>query len=286
MSKNTTPPSVEPLVFAVPATAPKTGALKGSRAIEALAVADTYKSLFHWAISNHLRSGGNKTASIVASDTNIFHSMVRQAHRPNEKAVHVRAFRGSKDGYLFFLPTGILWAFKKPLLFLPLERIMAISYTSVLQRTFNMMVEIDLGDDKTEELEFAMLDQEDYGKIDESYVRRHGLQDRSMAVQRKAKIELPENLREAKKKGGAGAAANEEEPDDGLTELQRAEQQLQDDEDEMEEDYEPDSAGESDDEGASSEEDEDDYEEGAGEEGDNDDNDDDGEEDDGEEDDV
>src|SRR5699024_11158653 len=104
------------------------------------------------------------------------------------------------DGYLFFLPNGILWGFKKPLLFIPLDRVAAVSYTSVLQRTFNMVVEVFVGDgEATEEVEFGMIDQADYEGIDESYVKRNRLQDRSMADARKAKLELAENMKGVKK---------------------------------------------------------------------------------------
>ncbi|TPX12933.1 uncharacterized protein E0L32_006578 [Thyridium curvatum] len=257
---------VEPFVFTVPSTGPKPGTVGGPGANTAASVSDTYSSLFNWALTNQMRSVGNRT-SIVASDAKVFHSMMRQSHRPNEKAVHVKAFRGSKDGYLFFLPAGILWGFKKPLLFIPLDRIAAVSYTSVLQRTFNMVVEVDLGDEQAEEVEFSMIDQEDYGVIDEKYVKRHALQDRSMADKRKAKRELAENAKDGKKKGEAGGEEGADggaagEPDDGLTELQRAEQALQDEEDEDEEDYDPGSDGDSDGSGTDSDEDDDDGGEG------------------------
>jgi hypothetical protein len=211
-----------------------------------------------------MRSAGNHSCQLVSSDPKVFHSVARQPHRPNEKAVHVKAFRGSKDGFLFFLPTGILWGFKKPLLFLPLDRIVAISYTNVLRTTFNIVVELDTdvsGDANgaiEKEIEFGMLDQEDYQGIDETYVRRHGLADRSMAEQRKAKRELAEN---SKKPGAGDEAAADQGEADGLTELERAqreaEQRLQDEEDEMEEDYDPGSEGESDGEGGSSEDEDD-----------------------------
>ncbi|CAK7204339.1 hypothetical protein SEUCBS139899_007094 [Sporothrix eucalyptigena] len=279
-----TPPTLpvaEPLVFTVSATAPKPGSVGGPSAGLAASVSDSYTTLFHWAIEGQLRSVGNpyladKNTIIVATDPKVFHSAARQSFRPTEKAVHVRAFRGSKDGYLFFLPTGILWGFKKPLLFLPLDRIVAVSYTNVLQRTFNIVVEVDIGgggdnDDGNEEVEFGMLDQEDYNGISESYVQRHRLQDRSMAERRKAKRELAENARGEKGAGGAesegGGGANGAQEDDGLTELQRAEQQLQDEEDEDEEDYDPGSDGDSDGSGSSSEEED---EDGDGEGGDDD----------------
>ena len=257
--------ALEPLVFTVPAIAPKPGSVGGASAAAAEAVSDTYDTLFDWALTTSLRAAGNKTCQLIASDPKVFHSAARQAYRPTEKAVHVKAFRGSKDGFLFFLPTGILWAFKKPLVFLPLDRIVAVSYTSVLQRTFNIVVEFERGDGEAEEIEFGMLDQEDYQGIDETYVKRHGLADRSMADQRKAKRQLAENAKKAPGGGAGGAegvAGGDGAEDDGLTELERAQQEaeqaLQDEEDEDEEDYDPGSDGESEGSGTSEEDDDDD----------------------------
>ncbi|KAI0385618.1 Rtt106-domain-containing protein [Hypomontagnella monticulosa] len=258
-------PIEEPLVFTVSAGAPKPGSIGGPNAGAASAVSDSYSTLFHWALNKCLQAAGNNV-QIVSADPSKFHSKVRQPHRPKEPAVHVKGFRGSKDGYLFFLENGILWGFKKPLLFIPLDKIAAISYTNVLQRTFNMVVEVFTGengdDEATDEVEFAMLDQEDYGGINQDYVMRHRLQDRSMADQRKAKRELAENAKGKKDADGEGDEANGHAGEDGMTELERAqmeaEQQLQDDEDEDEEDYDPGSEGESEGSGTSSEEDDDD----------------------------
>ncbi|KAG5979366.1 hypothetical protein E4U55_005244 [Claviceps digitariae] len=265
LASKTNPSVVEPLVFTVPATAPKEGILDGSEVAAAAAVSDTFKSLFHWAFQRRLRAAGNPI-DIVSADPSKFHSVVRQPQRPSEKAVHVSGFRGSKDGYLFFLENGILWGFKKPLILIPLNRIAAISYTNILQITFNMVVEVFSSSDgePNEEFEFGMLDQQDYGGIDD-FVKRNGLQDRSMAEQRKAKLQLAENR--TSKKGSDGSAH----PDDGAdttgdgdekTELEKAhleaEQQLQDDEDEDEEDYDPGSDSDSDGSGESSEDGEDD----------------------------
>lgn len=187
--------------------------------------------------------------------------------------MHVKAFRGSKDGFLFFLENGILWGFKKPLMFLPLDKIAAISYTNVLQRTFNMVAEVFTGEggdeDATEEIEFAMLDQEDYNGINVDYVTRHKLQDRSLADQRKAKRELIENIKGKKGAGEGEQDGNAGAGEDGMTELQRAqleaEQQLQDEEDEDEEDYDPGSDGASEGSGTSSDDDDDDDDDDAGE---------------------
>ncbi|KAM0481957.1 hypothetical protein ACHAPX_003291 [Trichoderma viride] len=260
-SKTAPPPSIEPLAFTVPATAPKQGTIGGSESGSAAAVSDTYKSLFHWAINQRLQAA-SAGVKIVSADPNKFHSMIRQPHRPNETAVHIGGFRGSKDGYLFFLENGIFWGFKKPLIFIPMNRIAAISYTSILQITFNMAVEVFTDEDgNTEELEFGMLDQQNYGGIDD-YVKTNRLQDRSMAEQRKGKLQLAEN-KAPKKKDGEGEDGDAEGADgagDGMTELERAhveaEQALQDEEDEDEEDYDPGSEGES--EGSGSDDDDDD----------------------------
>ncbi|KAG8164386.1 hypothetical protein KVR01_006304 [Diaporthe batatas] len=281
-TKSFPPADFEPLVFSVPATSPKPGVVGGYAAQTAAQVSDSYSSLMHWAISSQLQSVANATASIVSTDPRVFASALRQPHRPKEKAVHVRAHRGSKDGYLFFLPNGILWGFKKPLLFIPLDRVNAVSYVNVLQRTFNMVVEVDVShapqveqqqqaknggaDDEerplTEEIEFAMIDQEDYGTIDETYVRRHGLNNRSMAEGRKAKRQLRENARggdeEASGAAAAAAAANggEQQLGENLTQLALLGEDEDDEEDE--EDYDPGSEGESEGEGSSSEEEDDD----------------------------
>lgn len=277
-----TPPPPEPLVFTIPSTAPKPGSISGPLAASASAVSDDYKTLLDWALSTRLKAASNPL-KITYADEKLFHSTQRQAHRPDEKAVHVTAFRGSKDGYLFFLPRGILWGFKKPLLFIPHESIVAVSYTSVLQRTFNLSVEVDIsssssgpkneageegeGEEETQEFEFSMLDQEDFANID-AFVKRHGLQDRSMAEQRRAKRLNVNVVRdeqgnvvgsvEAGELERAGVEAGEE----GPGEVEGGE--LDDEDDEEEEDYDPGSEGESEGEGTSSSEEEEEGEGAAG----------------------
>ncbi|KAG0646036.1 Histone chaperone [Hyphodiscus hymeniophilus] len=244
-------PSPEPFVFTIPDSAPKPGSISGLEAASAQAVADDYRSLFDWAIKARLKSA----VRIVEADENLFHSVQRQPQRPNEKAVHVKAFRG------------------KPLLFLPHERIAAVSYTSVLQRTFNLSVEVDMSLPGTEveaqeEFEFSMLDQEDFAGIDE-FIKRHGLQDKSMAEQRKAK-RLNVNVVKDEEGNVVGIAE--------AGELEKAagelEQQEIDEEDEEEEDYDPGSEGDSEGEGSSSGEEDEDGGGGEVEEGDEEDEDD------------
>jgi hypothetical protein len=266
----------DPLVLTVPATGPKPEALSGRDLATANTVSDQHKTLFHFYINQQLKAAG-RGVTIVEGNPKIFSSAVKEAHRPNEPAVHVKAFRGSKDGYLYFLPNGILWGFKKPLLFLPKDQIVAISYVNVLQRTFNLAIEVDVRykqpdgtyEEEKEEFEFGMIDQEDFNGID-TYVKRHGLQDASMAEQRKAK-RLGINM--VKGEGGQKIDVGDS------SELLKAEQVLEEEGDEEDEgtegeDYDPGSEGESEGSGTSSEEEDGD---GGGDEEEEEDEDDDGE---------
>lgn len=159
------------------------------------------------------------------------------------------------QGYLFFLENGVVFGFKKPLAFFPFSNIDSISYTSVLQRTFNLVIAAaDSASAEVKEVEFSMLDQEDFAGID-AYVKRHGLNDASMAAQRRAKAYNVNKEKRAEANGDVENGAVEGDEVDVQTELQKAEQQLQDEEDEEEEDYEV-SGGESEGEGGSSEEEE------------------------------
>jgi hypothetical protein len=179
----------------------------------------------------------------------------------------------TREGYLFFLGPGILWAFKKPILFLPFHNIGSISYTSVLQRTFNLVVTArEKGTDEETEIEFAMVDQDDFAGID-AYVKRHGLNDASLAASRRAKTYNVNASRgaaaaaagaEKKEVKAEAVEANGAEDGAGETELQKAERMLQDQEDEMEEDYveEDEEEGSSDDESYAEGEEGDDGDEG------------------------
>jgi hypothetical protein len=167
-------------------------------------------------------------------------------------------------GYLFLLSTGILFAFKKPLLFFSFDTIDSVSYTSVLQRTFNLnvMARPNGGSEEdNQEFEFSMIDQADFSGID-TYIKRHGLQDASLADARRAKVY---NVNKATGEDQTTAeAAGEDE-----SELQKAQRELEDQEDEEEEDYDPGSE-DSEGSGSSSDEDDDEEEDGAGQESDED----------------
>ena len=234
------------LLWTVPDTVPKDGVFTGAHPFKA---DDTYRTILTSLLNDSLKPYKKRVIEPSEKD---FASQLAQAHRKGEKAYHVKSFRGSKDGFLFFLSNGIFWGFKKPLEFFAFDAIESVSYTSVLQRTFNLNIAIRQSKDvDIQEFEFSMIDQADFAGIDE-YVKRNQLQDASMAEQRRAK-KLNIN-------GVKGKEASQED-EDGEGELQKAAREAQDLEDEEEEDdenFDPGSEGESEGSGSSSEEDEED----------------------------
>ncbi|KAL4996822.1 histone chaperone rtt106 [Aspergillus recurvatus] len=248
------PPNGEPAAEAIMWTindGPAKAAFSGHGQQIGIGEGETAESLVRRVLNENLSH-----IQVVRPDAQEFASAMPEGHRKREKAYHVKAFRGSKEGYLFFLSTGIFFGYKKPLLFFAFENIDSISYTSVLQRTFNLnVVARALDSDETQEFEFSMIDQADYSGID-TYIKTHGLQDASLAEARRAKRY---NINGAKTEENVEADAQEPEE----SELQKAQRELEDQEEEEEEDYDPGSEGESEGSGSSSEEDSDDQDEDA-----------------------
>ncbi|KAH0170444.1 Rtt106-domain-containing protein, partial [Aureobasidium melanogenum] len=242
----------EQIVWTMPETAPaNVTAADGFKPLDV----DTYVTSTMRSLNACLQGHGK---NVIIPTEQEFASAIPQSHRKGEAAYHVKAHKGSKDGYLFFLSAGIVWAFKKPLALFTFENIESISYTSVLQRTFNIVITTmpDPVTGEKQDIEFSMLDQADFAGIDE-FVKRHNLNDASMAADRRAKkLNInPKPKTEATDGETAGAAGGDDD-DDEMTELQKAEQALQDQEDEEEEDYDPGSEGESEGSGSDSEEEE------------------------------
>ncbi|EEP77078.1 conserved hypothetical protein [Uncinocarpus reesii 1704] len=240
-------PVYETIVWTVPDGPPRTAFLgSGTPAMEGASLAETYSSYLQSALNEKL-----KHTKVICPSEKLFASAIPEPHRKGEKAFHVKAFRGSKEGYLFFLSTGIFFGFKKPLIFFAFDNIESVSYTSVLQRTFNLniLTRSSTNPDHTQEFELSMIDQADYPGID-SYIKNHSLQDASMAEARRAK-----NLNINGEKGETQEGHGGEEE----SELQKAQRELEDQEDEEEEDYDPGSDGDSDGSGSSSDEEDDNY---------------------------
>ncbi|KEF56437.1 uncharacterized protein A1O9_08018 [Exophiala aquamarina CBS 119918] len=232
-------PSAEPMIWTVLHGPVKTLTIH-STALSAIASqrAGSDDQIFEEALSFVL---SRHSVELTQPSTDEFASATPESHRKKETAYHVRAFRGSKDGFLFFLHNGIFFGFKKPLSFFAFENIESVSYTSVLQRTFNLNIAYREGGSAAEELpdiqeiEFSMLDQADFPGID-AYIKKHGLQDASLAESRRAtKVNTASNGKAAVAQAENGDGDDE----DGRTELEKAQQLLDDEEDEEEEDYDP-----------------------------------------------
>ncbi|PYH99168.1 putative negative regulator of DNA transposition [Aspergillus ellipticus CBS 707.79] len=252
-------PPVEAIVWTV-ADGPPKAAFSGTGKQLGTGDGETADKIVQQVLNDNLSQ-----TKVVRPDERQFVSAMPEAHRKGEKAYHVKAFRGSKEGYLFLLSTGILFGFKKPLVFFAFENVDSISYTSVLQRTFNLnVVARPTATDETQEFEFSMIDQADFSGID-TYIKKHGLQDASLAEARRAKRYNVNNVKTE------DDATNDAEGVEEESELQKAQRELEDEEDEDEEDYDPGSGGDTDGSGSSSDDDDDDDEDEDEEDGDMDD---------------
>ena len=233
------------ILWTVPDAIPKEGSYKG---LEPLELRSTYRATIIKLINDCLKK---YQKHVIEPSKDDFASQIVQAHRKGETAYHVKAFRGSKDGCLFLLSTGIIWGFKKPLEFFAFDAIESVSYTSVLQRTFNLNVAIRPSNEASiQEFEFSMIDQADFAGID-AYVKKHGLQDASMAEQRRAK-KLNINGTE-----GETTSEGDGEREGELEKATREAEDLEDEEEEEDENFDPGSEGESEGSGSSSEEEDD-----------------------------
>lgn len=284
-----------PAAFTIPDHAPpKTAA--GPALADPRYDPGTYAGLLRSLFDAHTRPG----VSVAAPSKEEFISAVPQPHRKGEPAFHVRAHRGTKEGYLWFLGGGVVWGFKKPLMVAEFVRIGSVSYTSITKRTFNLNIHIHPGagagggdagggeeqggDAEGGEVEFAMIDQADYSGID-AYIRKHRLNDASMAEMRRAvvyNVNKPKDDPTATTTTTGGAVDAEDgdgeagtgEAGTSVSDLQRALEQAEDEEEG--EDYDPGESGGESEEGSEDEDEEgeeegDDDSEGEGSEGDDDD---------------
>jgi len=161
-------------VFGVPDTLAKTAVADKSLKID---TSQPYKTLLTDVFKRFCK------VTVVEPSSSEFSSPIPQPGRPKETAYHAIAHRGAKEGFLYFLSTGILYGFKKPVVFFPLSAIREVTFTNVLQRTFNLVVSTE---DNVQGEEFGMIDQACFDGI-QNYAKKHSIQDASLSEQRKAK---------------------------------------------------------------------------------------------------
>lgn len=177
--------SDEAVVFTVPDNTPK-GTSGTAVSSPDKSTSSTYRELITSVLNQCLHN-----IKVSEPSTQDFVSALPQPHRKQEPAVHITAHRGSKEGYLFFLAQGLVYGFKRPLLFIPLEHINSVTYNDILQRTFNLTVTVTA--DKSEEShEFSMIDISEHDRVDK-YIRKYQLSDASLSESRRAKIANPKN---------------------------------------------------------------------------------------------
>ncbi|KAF9961799.1 hypothetical protein BGZ72_001715 [Mortierella alpina] len=144
-----------------------------------------------------------------------YSSSVDMIPNPPSPYPHFTAHLKSNSATIYLLPTGILFAFRKPLLFLRSNAIEAVGVHSVMSRTFDFEVVMD-PNAAPEDLEGVPLDSKDgrrvvgFGMVDtkefarmEDWIKKAGIRDRSLSEDLKAKDKAP-----VSSAGHAGSGAN------------------------------------------------------------------------------
>ncbi|KAJ6020891.1 hypothetical protein N7540_006395 [Penicillium herquei] len=173
---------------------------------------------------------------------------------PHEEAYHVKAFRGSKEGCLFFLRTGILFGFKKPLMFFSIDRIVSYFITGVGKHSFDLNLLVKPRNDSEEEpvkFQTTILGFEDIRELSGYMKKCTGLDDKESYSE---ELRAPEH-KSGKKRDASGTAKADAEEEE--SELQKAVQDfenLEDDEESDGPDYDPGEEGESEGSGSSGDE--------------------------------
>ncbi|KAF9978459.1 hypothetical protein BGZ73_002355 [Actinomortierella ambigua] len=158
----------------------------------------------------------------------------------------------SSQGTIYLLPKGILFAFKKPIIYLPANKIDAIGFHSIVSRTFDF--EIVVSEDATPEdcegvppvnastaavssggnsntsnnisnsshltkqqprrtIGFGMVDTKEFAKLEE-WIKRSGIRDRSMSEDLKAKDKAPISSKKRERVAEDEGGENEDDQDD------------------------------------------------------------------------
>lgn len=114
-----------------------------------------------------------------------FHIIDPFVYKNGVNSFYVQAHKGTKEGTLYFLPQHVLFGFKKPVLLFHSSEIKTITYSLITRVTFNVTFHIET-ENISESVEFSMIDQQDYSKID-SYIQLKDVLNNSMAEELKAK---------------------------------------------------------------------------------------------------
>ena len=128
---------------------------------------------------------GERIIKPLATD---FKSMYPQTHastaaKRQEQQLYVDCYLGSKEGQLYFMPTGVLFGVKKPIMFVEFGEIKAVEIVNITTRHFTIMLEyFSRGGDgtKTEKKEFGMVEYCEFQPIMD-YVKKYRLDQMKIA---------------------------------------------------------------------------------------------------------
>jgi hypothetical protein len=88
--------SGDALVFTIPDGAPKTAS---GDALGGGYDTTTYRTLLVDLFNNYLKPSKARISAVEEPKESIFYSIIPQSHRKGERAFHIKAHRGSKEGY-------------------------------------------------------------------------------------------------------------------------------------------------------------------------------------------
>lgn len=109
----------------------------------------------------------------------------------HDETFSVQAYKGNREGYLYFLPNHVIFGFRKPIHIFNSTDIESITYNSITRLTFNVLLDVRIHG-MVEKYEFSMIDQKEFENID-SYVKTKDVRDNSMADEHKAQKQLKNN---------------------------------------------------------------------------------------------
>ncbi|KAG0681489.1 hypothetical protein C6P40_004742 [Pichia californica] len=124
------------------------------------------------------------TSQLKLIDFNVFDGT-------SDDVFSVDAYKGNKEGYLYFLQNYVIFGFKKPIHIFNSTDIESITYNSITRLTFNILLNVKIYG-VIEHFEFSMIDQKEFENIDK-YVKTKDFRDNSMAEQYKAQKQLKNN---------------------------------------------------------------------------------------------
>ncbi|KAI9494842.1 hypothetical protein BDB00DRAFT_817279 [Zychaea mexicana] len=194
----------------------------------------------HTAIMQLLQECGLRTMS---PSKQVYLSTVVSAttgKRLDEDRFYANVHLKNKEGCLYFLPEGILFGFKKPIVFFPLSCLASTFYSGITQHTFDLSLVLrksrrplgstitgfNIKDDEEATVEFSMIEQSEYGGID-AYIKKVGINDKSMSEENMAP--------ETKARMAAAADCH----DDGTAAAPGDDHNQEDDDEEDDTDFQP-----------------------------------------------